>query len=50
MARRPEDGPVIDGEFERIDERTIDPRKPGPTQRSQANGAKPPGERPTDRV
>jgi UPF0716 protein FxsA len=45
-----EDGPVIDGEFERIDERTIDPRKPSPTQRSQANGAKPPGERPGDRI
>jgi UPF0716 protein FxsA len=33
-----EDGPVIDGEFERIDERTIDPNRPrGPSGR-QANG------------
>jgi UPF0716 protein FxsA len=45
-----ENGPVIDGEFERIDERTIDPRKPSQTQRAQTNGAKPPNEKPpTDR-
>ena len=49
-----DEGPVIDGEFERIDERAIDPRKttqgkPGQTQRSQTNGAKAPGDRPNDR-
>ena len=27
---RPRDGPVIDGEFERLEERTLDPRRPRP--------------------
>jgi UPF0716 protein FxsA len=45
-----EDGPVIDGEFERIDERTIDPRKSSQSQRAQANGTKPPADRPGDRT
>ncbi len=48
--RAPDSGPVIDGEFERIDERTIDPHKPSSTQRSQANGAKPPGAHPDERM
>ncbi len=38
----PDEGPVIDGEFERIDERNIEPRKAG--QRSHANGAKHPND------
>ena len=37
----PGDGPVIDGEFERIDERPIETRRPsqGPSQRSGLNGS-----------
>lgn len=45
-----EDGPVIDGEFERIDERTVDARKQPSSHRPQANGSTHPGERPGRRA
>ena len=44
--RSAEGGPVIDGEFERLDERTLDPRKTAASSRPPVNGSERRGDAP----